>query len=82
MSLNNPPKNKMMSGAPDEKTTTDYFFAGGGIYHAQVVRATSIDEATETYHKTKKLVHGTSAATVAELINTPDAPDEGPKDVI
>ncbi len=53
MSLDAPKKTKMMTAPASQK---QYFFAPSPEYHAEVVYADTIEEATETYHRVKRLI--------------------------
>lgn len=60
MSLDNPPKNKMMQAPLSKK---GFHFASDGVHEAMFVEAASIEEAEAIYHDTKKhiVVDGTEA---------------------
>ena len=59
MSLDNPPKNKMMTAPPAKK---EYHFAPTAEHLAEVVYAHTIEEAEEIYHRVKRLINPPSTA--------------------
>jgi hypothetical protein len=81
-------KNTMMSAAPNEKSPqTQYHFASDGRHYAQVVMAATVAEATEIYHKTKKLLVGASPTPSvvvghADVINKPEPPEQSDEGII
>lgn len=60
-----PQKDKMMHSAPASK---EYHFSGDGVYHNATIRAGTIEQATEQWHKTRTLivVPGAEVAVVAK----------------
>jgi len=65
--------NKMMQAPPDKK---GFHFASDGIHKAAYILAETIEEATELYHKTKKLLDAPAGVATTTPVTTPaDAPD-------
>lgn len=62
MSMEQPPKNKMIGQAPAMK---EFHFAATVEHRAQVVLAATIQEAEEIYHRTKQLINQPEAASSA-----------------
>lgn len=66
MALDNPQKNKMVQTPPAKK---GYHFPATFEYLAEFIEATNIDEATEIYHRIKRLINApvqSTASAVAE----------------
>jgi hypothetical protein len=53
MSLEQPPKNKMMQAAPTKK---EFHFAATTEHFAEVIYAATIEEAEAQYHQVKRLI--------------------------
>lgn len=53
MSLDKPPKNKMIDTPPTKK---GWHFPSDGVYAAAFIEAETIHEAEAIYHKTKRLL--------------------------
>jgi hypothetical protein len=60
MSLDQPQRNKMMQAAPAKK---EFFFAPTAEHLAEVVLADTLEEATETYHRVKRLINQPAQST-------------------
>jgi len=56
MSLDAPQQNKMIQTPPAKK---GFHFASDGIHFAEFIEAETIEEATATYHKIKRLLFPT-----------------------
>jgi hypothetical protein len=59
MSIDQPPKNKMMTAAPAKK---EFHFAATAEHLSEVVYAHAIQEAEEIYHRVKRLINQPSTA--------------------
>jgi len=64
MSLDQPPANKMMTGAPKEKG--GFHFAGDGVWQNMFIWAENIEEATKEWLKTRKLINLSAPAPTPE----------------
>jgi hypothetical protein len=62
MSLDQPHKNKMMQTPPAKK---EYFFAPTAEHLAEVVLAETIEQATATYQKVKRLISPPTQSTAS-----------------
>ena len=63
MSLDNPPRNKMMESAPAKK---DFHFPRTALHYAVNILAETIEEATKIYHEIKIPISSESAAEVSQ----------------
>jgi hypothetical protein len=61
MSLNQPPSNKMLQTPVAKK---GFHFASDGIHFAEFIEAATIEEATDIYHKVRRVM--SPAATAIE----------------
>jgi len=55
MSIEKPPRDTMMKAPPAKKS---YHFSGDGVWEAQSILASSIEEAEKTWRETRTLVGG------------------------
>jgi hypothetical protein len=53
MSIDQPERNKMMTGAPAKK---EFHFAGDGVFHNLTVIAENMEEATREWLKIRRLI--------------------------
>ena len=70
MSLDAPLKNKMIQTPIAKK---GFHFASDGLHFAEFIEADTIEEATATYHKIKRLLFPTGDTTVAPPISSTSA---------
>jgi hypothetical protein len=80
MSLEQPPKNKMIITPPAKK---EFHFAGSGIFHPMTIIAETIEEATKLWEETRRFVelppegHGAITPDTASPLSTTEQQKEG-----
>jgi hypothetical protein len=77
MSLDEPQKNKMMTGAPVKK---GFHFASDGLHFAEFIEAETIAEATAIYHQVKRRISDAPAvvAALTPAATPASAPEQSP----